>query len=57
MRMPNKERDELIYSLRVDYQMTLAAIGRRFNLSRERVRQIVERVEQYYQLEESNGDV
>lgn len=56
MRMPNKERDEKIYELRVDYQMTLAAIGRRFNLSRERVRQIVERVELYYQ-QEQDGDV
>jgi DNA-directed RNA polymerase specialized sigma subunit len=56
MRMPNKERDEKIYELRVEYQMTLAAIGRRFNLTRERVRQIVERVELYYQ-QEKDGDV
>jgi DNA-directed RNA polymerase sigma subunit (sigma70/sigma32) len=43
--MDNRERDYQIYVMRMHYYMTLTAIGERMNLSRERVRQIVLKVE------------
>ena len=48
----SNERNQKIYELRTEYKMTLAAIGRRFNISRERVRQIV-RAEHWKTLREA----
>lgn len=41
----NKERDFQIYEMRTRYYMTMTAIAKRMGLSRERVRQIIENVE------------
>ena len=41
----NKERDLQIYEMRTRYYMTMTAIAKRMGLSRERVRQIIENVE------------
>jgi|DEB0MinimDraft_10_1074344.scaffolds.fasta_scaffold22275_4 transcriptional antiterminator len=45
MPMDNRERDFQIYEMRTKYYMTLTAIGKRMGLSRERVRQIIKKVE------------
>ena len=42
--MDSRERDYQIYEMRTKYYMTMTAIGKRVGLSRERVRQIVEKV-------------
>lgn len=42
--MKESARNLEIYRLRKEERMTLEAIGRRFGLSRERVRQLVKRV-------------
>lgn len=52
--MNNMERDFQIYVMRTHYYMTLTAIAKRMNLSRERVRQIVATVEEN---REDYGDV
>lgn len=43
MSMSNKERDEEIWRMHTELLMTLSAIGKKLGLSRERVRQIVEK--------------
>tara|TARA_R100001460_G_scaffold1354_7_gene5223 strand:- start:695 stop:919 length:225 start_codon:yes stop_codon:yes gene_type:complete len=43
--MKIKKRDYQIWEMRTKYYMTFVAIGKRMGLSRERVRQIVEKVE------------
>jgi DNA-directed RNA polymerase sigma subunit (sigma70/sigma32) len=43
--MDKKDRNFQIYEMRKKYYMTLTAIGKRMGLSRERVRQIVQHVE------------
>lgn len=50
----NKERDFQIYEMRTRYYMTMTAIAKRVGLSRERVRQIIEHVENNI---EDYGDV
>lgn len=49
-------RNREIRRLRRDERMTLEAIGKRFNLSRERVRQIVRGIDAILG-EQENGDV
>lgn len=44
--MSNRERDFNIYVMRTHYYMTMTAIAKRMGLSRERVRQIIENVEE-----------
>tara|TARA_R110000796_G_scaffold96823_1_gene203472 strand:+ start:2916 stop:3059 length:144 start_codon:yes stop_codon:yes gene_type:complete len=39
-----KERNAEIYRLRTEEHMTLAAIGRRYGVTRERIRQIVKKI-------------
>jgi DNA-directed RNA polymerase sigma subunit (sigma70/sigma32) len=43
MSMTNKERDEEIWRMHTKLLMTLTAIGKKMGLSRERVRQIIEK--------------
>jgi DNA-directed RNA polymerase sigma subunit (sigma70/sigma32) len=43
MSMTNKERDEEIWRMHTELLMTLTAIGKKMGLSRERVRQIIEK--------------
>jgi DNA-directed RNA polymerase sigma subunit (sigma70/sigma32) len=40
-------RNQEIYRLRVEEHMTLAAIGIKYNLTRERIRQIVNQMKTY----------
>jgi|TARA_E500000318_G_scaffold92962_1_gene91869 DNA-directed RNA polymerase sigma subunit (sigma70/sigma32) len=43
-RTDNSERDAEIYRLYDEMKMTFTAIGKRYGISRERVRQIVEKI-------------
>jgi transcriptional regulator with XRE-family HTH domain len=55
--MKDQARNQEIHRLRKQERMTLEAIGRRFGISRERVRQIVRRVEMGGQEQRDVSDI